>query len=51
MNKVLRRMFGPKGREIAGKWKQLHIEKLQARTHTHTHTHTHTDFSVAQLLE
>jgi hypothetical protein len=28
-NKVLRRIFGPKGDEVAGGWRKLHIEELQ----------------------
>jgi hypothetical protein len=27
-NRVLRRIFGPKGNEVIGEWRKLHIEEL-----------------------
>jgi len=27
-NRVLRRIFGPRGDEVSGEWRKLHIEKL-----------------------
>jgi hypothetical protein len=27
-NRVLRRIFGPKGEEVTGDWRRLHIEEL-----------------------
>jgi hypothetical protein len=28
-NRVLKRIFGPKGDEVAGSWRKLHNEKLR----------------------
>jgi hypothetical protein len=28
-NRVLRRIFGPKGDEVAGEWRKLHNEELR----------------------
>ena len=28
MNRVLRRVFGPKGDEVTGKWRKLHNKEL-----------------------
>jgi len=30
-NRVLRRIFGPKGKELEGGWKRLHNEELHIR--------------------
>ena len=32
-NGVLRRIFGPKRDEVTGKWRKLHTEELNDRTH------------------
>jgi hypothetical protein len=29
-NRVLRRIFGPKGKEVLGKWRRLHNKELYA---------------------
>jgi hypothetical protein len=31
-NKVLRRIFGPKGDEVTGEWRRLHNKELYVRT-------------------
>ena len=31
-NRVLRRVFGPKGDELTGDWRKLHIEELNGCT-------------------